>query len=76
VVDFVTRLSLHGVTRVEIFDLIMGDLWDSTMLMKRGQNVRNDTIVLTRARLIQIISKRGRSGSSDRKANYASIRPR
>ena len=58
-VAFVTHLSLQGVTRVEIHDLIMGDLWDNVQLMKRGQKVRNDTILLTRAMLIQTIAERG-----------------
>ena len=43
----------------KIYDDLMGRLWDSTTLMKRGQDVRNDTILLTRAMLIQILSERG-----------------
>jgi hypothetical protein len=35
----------------------MGDLWDNVELMKQGQRVRNDTIVITRAMLIQIIEE-------------------
>jgi hypothetical protein len=56
---------------LQVYDDVMGRLWDSTALMKRGQNVRNDTILLTRAMLIQIIAERGTSGSSDGTANYA-----
>jgi hypothetical protein len=44
---------------IKIYDDIMGRLWDSTTLMKRGRDVRNDTILLMRAMLIQIISDRG-----------------
>jgi hypothetical protein len=56
----VDRLSQNGLTCLEIYDDVMGRLWDSTALMKRGQDVRNDTILLTRAMLIQIIAERGR----------------
>jgi hypothetical protein len=52
-------LSKNGFTRVQIYDDAMFRLWDSTALMKRGQKVRNDTILLMRAMLIQIISERG-----------------
>jgi hypothetical protein len=55
----VDRLSENGFTMLQIYDDVMGRLWDSTALMKRGHNVRNDTILLTRAMLIQIISERG-----------------
>jgi hypothetical protein len=55
----VSGLMQIGFTRVQIYNDIMGRLWDSTALMKRGQDVRNDTILLTRAMLIQIISERG-----------------
>jgi hypothetical protein len=67
----VDRLSENGFTMLQVYDDVMGHLWDSTALMKRGQNVRNDTILLTRAMLIQIIAERGTSGSSDGTANYA-----
>jgi hypothetical protein len=56
--ESVARLSQNGLTRLEIYDAVMGRLWDSTSLMKGGQNVRNDTILLTRAMLIQIITER------------------
>jgi hypothetical protein len=48
----VDRLSENGLTMLQIYDDVMGRLWDSTTLMKRGQDVRNDTILLTRAMLI------------------------
>ena len=51
------RLSLYGFTRLETYERIMGDLWDNVELMKQGQRVRNDTIVITRAMLIQIIEE-------------------
>jgi hypothetical protein len=37
----------------------MGDLWDNVTLMKQGQKIRNDTILTTRAMLIQIIEESG-----------------
>ena len=55
----VDRLSENGLGRLKIYDDVMGRLWDSTALIKRGQKVRNDTILLMRAMLIQIISERG-----------------
>ena len=69
--ELVSDLTQIGFTRVQIYDYIMGRLWDSTTLMKRGRDVRNDTILSTRAMLIQIIAERGTSGSSDGTANYA-----
>ena len=57
--ELVSGLTQIGFTRVQIYDDIMGRLWDSTTLMKRGRDVRNDTILLMRAMLIQIISDRG-----------------
>ena len=57
--ELVSDLTQIGFTRVQIYDYIMGRLWDSTTLMKRGRDVRNDTILLMRAMLIQIISDRG-----------------
>jgi hypothetical protein len=55
--SLVARLSLYGFTRLETYERIMGDLWDNVELMKQGQRVRNDTIVITRAMLIQIIEE-------------------
>jgi hypothetical protein len=55
----VDRLSENGLTRLEIYDDVMGSLWDSTALMERGRDVRNETILLTRAMLIQIVVERG-----------------
>jgi hypothetical protein len=55
----VVRLSENGFTRLQIYHDVIGRLWDSTALMKRGRDVRNDTILLTRAMLIQIIAERG-----------------
>lgn len=57
--ELVSALRQIGFTRVQMYDDIMGRLWDSTSLMKRGQNFRNYTILLTRAMLIQIITERG-----------------
>ena len=57
--ELVSDLTQIGFTRVQIYDYIMGRLWDSTTLMKRGRDIRNDTILSTRAMLIQIISERG-----------------
>jgi hypothetical protein len=53
--DVVARLMLRGLTRLEIYNAIMGDLWDNRALMMRGPEVRNDTIVISRAMLIQFI---------------------
>jgi hypothetical protein len=53
--DVVARLMLRGLTRLESYNAIMGDLWDNRALMMRGPEVRNDTIVLSRTMLIQII---------------------
>ena len=69
--ELVSGLTLIGFTRVQIYDDVMGRLWGSTTLMKRGRDVRNDTFLLARAMLIQIIAERGTSGSSDGTANYA-----
>jgi hypothetical protein len=55
----VDRLSRYGFTRLQCYERIMGDLWDNVTLMKQGQKIRNDTIVITRAMLIQIIDERG-----------------
>jgi hypothetical protein len=57
--ELVSGLTQIGFTRVQIYDDVMGRLWGSTTLIKRGRDVRNDTILLTRAMLIQIISERG-----------------
>ena len=57
--ESVARLSQNGLTRLEIYDAVMGRLWGSTSLMKRGQNVRNNSILLVRAMLIQIVTERG-----------------
>jgi hypothetical protein len=57
--ELVSGLIQIGFTRVQIYNDIMGRLWDSKALMNRGRDVRNDTILLTRAMLIQIISERG-----------------
>jgi hypothetical protein len=54
----VDRLRENGFTRLQIYHDVMGRLWDSTALMKRGQHVRNDTILLARAMLIQILAER------------------
>jgi hypothetical protein len=53
----VAHLSPHGFTMLQIYERVMGDLWDNVTLMKRGQRIRNDTIVITRAMLIQIIEE-------------------
>jgi hypothetical protein len=57
--ELVSGLAQIGFTRVQIYNYVMGRLWDSIALMKRGRDVRNDTILLTRAMLIPIISERG-----------------
>ena len=54
----VDRLSENGLGGLKIYDDVLSRLGDSTALMKRGQEVRNDTILLTRAMLIQIITER------------------
>jgi hypothetical protein len=57
--DLVDRLSQDGFTMRQIYDDVMGRLWDNTTLMKGGQDVRNYTILLTRAMLIRLIRERG-----------------
>jgi hypothetical protein len=67
-------LSENGLTKLQIYEDVMGRLWENTSLMKRGQNVRNNTILLTRAMLIQIIAERGISGAADGTAKSSSQR--
>jgi hypothetical protein len=61
----VDRLSEIGFTMLQVYDDVMGRLWDSTALLQRGKNSA------TIRPLIQIIAERGTLGSSDGTANYA-----